>query len=221
VFYDGLVVPGALLLLGSGTWLTITVYGGWAFLRQPWLAGMVALFAFEFIEGNTITRLYFMRLRRLTKVALEQGSVTRELETARREHLPTFTHFLDLPIFFVIVALGAMAEHLDALPGRNGPSRRCCDRPRGCDSTAISLRACNQAMIRGHAGHGPKRRPPPELIYTPFDKTSCKRRLSRPFLEPSDPRSREDGDRDVLRAGIIPSPVKKAPIEWKTRPSLG
>jgi hypothetical protein len=49
------VVPGALLLLASGTWLTITAYGGWAFLRQPWLAGMVALFAFEFIEGNTIT----------------------------------------------------------------------------------------------------------------------------------------------------------------------
>jgi uncharacterized membrane protein YecN with MAPEG domain len=69
---------------------------------------MIALFAFEFIEGNTVTRLYFMRLRRLTKIALERGSVTRELETARREHLPTFTHFLDLPIFFVIVALGAM-----------------------------------------------------------------------------------------------------------------
>lgn len=107
VFYDGLVIPGALLLLGSGTWLTITVYGGWGSLRQPWLAGMIALFAFEFIEGNTITRLYFMRLRRLTKAALERGSVTRELETARREHLPTFTHFLDLPVFFVIVALGA------------------------------------------------------------------------------------------------------------------
>jgi hypothetical protein len=108
VFYDGLVVPGALLLLGSGTWLTISVYGGWAFLGQPWLAGMVALFAFELVEGNTVTRLYFMRLRRLTKVALEQGAVTRELEAARREHLPTFTHFLDLPILFVIVALGAM-----------------------------------------------------------------------------------------------------------------
>jgi hypothetical protein len=26
VFYDGLVMPGALLSLGSGTWLTITVY---------------------------------------------------------------------------------------------------------------------------------------------------------------------------------------------------
>ena len=108
VFYDGLVVPGALLLLGSGSWLIVTTYGGWAFLGTPWLAGMVALFAFEFIEGNTITRLYFMRLRRLTKAALERRSVTRELEAARREHLPTFTHYLDLPIVFVIVALGAM-----------------------------------------------------------------------------------------------------------------
>jgi Predicted integral membrane protein (DUF2269) len=108
VFYDGLVVPGALLLLGSGTWLIVTIYGGWAFLGMPWLAGMVALFAFEFIEGNTVTRLYFMRLRRLAKIAFEQGSVTRELEMARREHLPTFTHFLDLPLLFVIVALGAM-----------------------------------------------------------------------------------------------------------------
>jgi uncharacterized membrane protein len=108
VFYDGLVVPGALLWLGSGTWLTATVYGGWAFLGMPWLAGMVGLFAFEFIEGNTITRRYFMRLRRLTKAALEHGSLTPELMRARREHVPTFTHFLDLPILFVIVALGAM-----------------------------------------------------------------------------------------------------------------
>jgi hypothetical protein len=108
VFYDGLVVPGALLLLGSGIWLIVTVYGGWAFLGMPWLAGMVALFAFEFSEGNTITRLYFMRLRRLTTAALARGSTTQELERARGEHLPTFTHFLDLPILFVIVALGAM-----------------------------------------------------------------------------------------------------------------
>lgn len=108
VLYDGLVVPGALLLLGSGTWLIVIAYGGWAFLGMPWLAGMVALFAFEFIEGNTITRLYFMRLRRLTRQAVEQGRVTEELEAARREHVPTFTHFLDIPILFVIVALGAM-----------------------------------------------------------------------------------------------------------------
>jgi uncharacterized membrane protein YecN with MAPEG domain len=108
VLYDGLVIPGALLLLGSGTWLIVTVHGGWAFLGMPWLAGMVVLFAFEFIEGNTITRLYFMRLRRLTRVAVDNASVTPELQEARRQLVPTFTHFLDIPILFVIVALGAM-----------------------------------------------------------------------------------------------------------------
>jgi hypothetical protein len=108
VLYDGLVIPGALLLLGSGTWLIATVYGGWAFLGMPWLTGMVVLFAFEFIEGNTITRLYFMRLRRLTMDAVRHGTVTAELAEVRRHHVPTFTHFLDVPILFVIVALGAM-----------------------------------------------------------------------------------------------------------------
>jgi uncharacterized membrane protein len=108
VFYDGLVVPGALLLLFSGTWMIVSFFGGWNFLQFPWLAGMVALFAFEFIEGNTITRLYFMRLRRLTRSALDIGRVTPELQRARGEHVPTFTHFLDLPILFLIIALGAM-----------------------------------------------------------------------------------------------------------------
>jgi len=115
VLYDGLVVPGALLLLGSGTWLIVSVYGGWAFLGMPWLAGMVALFAFEVIEGNTITRLYFMRLRRLTREAAQHGQVTAELKEARRQHVPTFTHFLDIPILFVIVALGAMRPNTWAL----------------------------------------------------------------------------------------------------------
>ena len=108
VFYDGIVVPGALLLLFSGTWLIITYYGGWGFLEIPWLLGMVVLFAFEFIEGNTVTRLYFMRLRRITRDALERGEITPELEKARGEGIPTFTHFLDLPLLFLIVALGAV-----------------------------------------------------------------------------------------------------------------
>lgn len=115
VLYDGLVVPGALLLLGSGTGLIVTVYGGWAFLGMPWLTGMVALFAFEFMEGNTITRLYFRRLRRVTRKAVQQGHVTAELEAVRREHVPTLTHFLDLPLLFVIVALGAMRPNTWAL----------------------------------------------------------------------------------------------------------
>lgn len=108
VFYDGLVVPGALLLLVSGTWMIVKFYGGWNFLQIPWLAGMVGWFTFEFIEGNTITRLFFMRLRRLTRIALEAGHVTPELQRARGELVPSFTHFLDLPILFLIIALGAI-----------------------------------------------------------------------------------------------------------------
>jgi hypothetical protein len=37
------------------------------------------LLAFEFIEGNTITRLYFMRLRRLAREALAAERMTPEL----------------------------------------------------------------------------------------------------------------------------------------------
>jgi uncharacterized membrane protein len=108
VFYDGLVVPGALLLAASGSWLIAAFHGGWEFLQQPWLAGMVALFVLEFVEGNTITRLYFLRLRRLTRAAVAQGRATPELEQARAEPVPTFTHFLDLPLLLVIIALGAL-----------------------------------------------------------------------------------------------------------------
>jgi predicted membrane protein len=52
------------------------------FMHVPWLLGIVVLFAFEFIEGNTVTRLYFMRLRRITQEALQTGAITPELEKA-------------------------------------------------------------------------------------------------------------------------------------------
>ncbi len=106
MFYDGVVVPGAVLLLVSGAWLIVAFHDSWAFLTTPWLAGMVLLFAFELIEGNTVTRLYFLKLRRLTQAALRIGRFTPELQKARAESVPTFTHFLDLPILFLIVALG-------------------------------------------------------------------------------------------------------------------
>jgi len=108
VFYDGLVVPGALILLFSGTWFTVQYFGGRGFIKIPWLTGMIALFAFEFIEGNTITRLYFMKLRRMTKEALEIGEITPDLENERSKLVPSFTHYLDLPMLFLIVALGVM-----------------------------------------------------------------------------------------------------------------
>ena len=108
VFYDGVVVPGALILLVSGTWFTIRFYGGLDFLNIPWLAGMIALFAFEFIEGNTVTRLYFMKLRRLTQLALDRGEITAELAAERAKLIPSFTHYLDLPMLFLIIALGVL-----------------------------------------------------------------------------------------------------------------
>ncbi len=108
LFYDGLVVPGAILLLASGAWLIAAYYGGWAFLDVPWLLGMVLLFAFEFIEGNTVTRLYFMQLRRLSQAALAEGRVTPELARARKQQVASFAHFLDLPLLLVIVSLGAL-----------------------------------------------------------------------------------------------------------------
>jgi len=108
VFYDGLVVPGAVLLLASGTWMIMAFYGGFAFLGIPWLASMVVLFLAEFIEGNTVTRLYFMRLRRMTRRALEEGGFTPELKRERGKLVPSFTHFLDLPVLTLIIALGAL-----------------------------------------------------------------------------------------------------------------
>lgn len=109
VFYDGVVIPGAIVLLISGTWMIVEFFGGWHFISIPWLAGMVFLFAFEFIEGNTITRLYFLRLRRLIQEALLVGEFTPELEKARAENVPTFTHFLDLPILFLIITLAQLS----------------------------------------------------------------------------------------------------------------
>lgn len=108
VFYDGVVVPGALILFVSGGWMTAEVWGGWEFVQEPWLTGMIVLFLIEFIEGNTITRLYFMRLRRLTNEALVRGAPTPELTRARQAQVPTFTHFLDIPMLLVIVSLGAI-----------------------------------------------------------------------------------------------------------------
>jgi uncharacterized membrane protein len=108
VFYDGLVVPGAVLLLISGSWLIVEFYGGMAFLNVPWLLGMVVLFLAEFIEGNTITRLYFMRLRRMTQKALIEGHFTPELLEERGKLVPSFTHYLDLPILILIIALGVL-----------------------------------------------------------------------------------------------------------------
>jgi len=49
-----------------------------------------------------------MRLRRMTRLALQQGRFTAELEQERGKLVPSFTHFLDLPVLTLIIALGAL-----------------------------------------------------------------------------------------------------------------
>lgn len=108
LFYNGLTFPGALIMLVTGIWMVVEFYGGLDFVKVPWLAGMIFLFLFEFIEGNSITRLYFVRVGRITEESLKAGYITPELKTLTAKHLPTFTHFLDLPILFLIIALAVL-----------------------------------------------------------------------------------------------------------------
>lgn len=106
IFYDGVVVPGAVLVGVSGLLLTLKIKFG--FLGSPWLAGMWMLFVFEFIEGNTITRIHFRRMLRLSRDALTRGIITEGLRLEQAKRLPTFTHFLDLPLFLLIVTFGGL-----------------------------------------------------------------------------------------------------------------
>jgi hypothetical protein len=104
VIYDAVVVPAALLVAGSGAALIALVHGP-AVLGLPWVAAMAGLFALEFVEGNTITRLFFRRLARRATQAAHEG---RRLDSASLPggRLAAFTHFLDLPMVGVIVWLG-------------------------------------------------------------------------------------------------------------------
>lgn len=110
VFYDGLTVPGALLLLISGSAL-IALYYGVGFLEHPWLVGMVILFIFEFIEGNTVTRLAFMKLNKEANKSLSTGQFTSELKKLQKRNLTNFTHYLDLPLVLLIIMLGVLRPY--------------------------------------------------------------------------------------------------------------
>ena len=95
---------GALLVIGSGVLLVLQLEIG--FMAAPWLIGMWVFAAFEFVEGNTITRVHAARMKRLSQQALAAGRVTPELRREMDNRLATFTHFLDLPLYTSIVVLG-------------------------------------------------------------------------------------------------------------------
>jgi uncharacterized membrane protein len=105
-FYDGLVLPGAVLVGLSGAFLIFEL--GLGLFTEPWLVGMWGLFLFEFIEGNTITRGQFQRTLRRSREALATGRLTGPDREEARTLLGRVTHFLDVPLFLVIVYCGAM-----------------------------------------------------------------------------------------------------------------
>lgn len=101
LLYDALVVPGALLLAASGALLVAEL--GFGYFDQPWLTGMWAGFAFEFVEGNTLTRLAFRRAVRISEAA---PGLDATLHATARPFLARLTHFLDLPMVAAIVWCG-------------------------------------------------------------------------------------------------------------------
>jgi len=101
-----LVVPGALVVLISGIFLIYHLDLG--FFEEPWLVGMWGLLILEGFEGNTLTRKHILHSRRLANQAFEAGDLTEEVRRRARSSLSIFTHFLDLPIFIVIVYCGVV-----------------------------------------------------------------------------------------------------------------
>ena len=107
IFYDSFAVPGALLVGVSGFFLILEL--GLGFFEEPWVVGMWGLFLFEFIEGNTVTRMQFHKTLRRSRDALEHGDpLTDDLREEARSFLNKVVHFLDIPLFTVIVYCGAV-----------------------------------------------------------------------------------------------------------------
>ena len=104
IFYDGVVLPGAGVIAVSGVWLVLHLDIG--FFSEPWLVGMWGLFVFEFVEGNSLTRIQFRRTLRHAPDARAAGTLTPEVRKQARTPLGIFAHFLDLPLIAVMIYCG-------------------------------------------------------------------------------------------------------------------
>lgn len=107
IFYDFLVIPGALTVGTSGFFLILET--GVGFFEEPWVMGMWGLFLFEFVEGNTITRLQFRKTLRSSRAAADKGAVlTEEIREDARSLINQIVHFLDIPMTTVIIYCGTV-----------------------------------------------------------------------------------------------------------------
>ena len=107
IFYDFLVIPGALTVGTTGFFLVWQL--GLGFFDEPWIVGMWGLFLFEFVEGNTITRFQFRNTLRSSREAAEAGNVlTEEIREEARSLINQIVHFLDIPMTVVIIYCGTV-----------------------------------------------------------------------------------------------------------------
>jgi uncharacterized membrane protein len=107
IFYDSFVISGALLVGISGFFLVLEL--GLGFFEEPWVAGMWGFFLFEFIEGNTVTRIQFRKTLHHSRAALARGGpLTDDIREEARSLLNQIVHFLDIPLFTVIVYCGTV-----------------------------------------------------------------------------------------------------------------
>jgi hypothetical protein len=104
ILYNSLVLPGALMILISGPLLIDRL--GLGYFGSPWLVGMWGLFLFEFIEGNTVTTVQFRRTLRISQALPGNEPLTEEKRSYARTSIGQFAHFLDIPLFTVIVYWG-------------------------------------------------------------------------------------------------------------------
>ncbi len=78
---------------------------GYNYFDTPWLTAMWGLFLFEFVEGNTLTRVQFRRTLRVSRCLPEDQPLTEETRRDART-AGRLAHFLDLPLFSVIIYCG-------------------------------------------------------------------------------------------------------------------
>jgi hypothetical protein len=69
---------------------------------------MWGLFLFEFIEGNTVTRIQFRRTLKVSRSLAEDEPLTEEARSEARTLIGRLAHFLDIPLFSVIVFCGVV-----------------------------------------------------------------------------------------------------------------
>ncbi len=92
---------GGILLLATGAAL-IAITGRGA---EIWLIALIALFAFEMIEGITHYLPHARQLMRLSREALARGQMTPELRRRMNDRVSNFLLYLDIPMFLLIASL--------------------------------------------------------------------------------------------------------------------